>query len=127
MSWDDPNASFGEDHKCFKCAGSQSPAVPPPAAAATSPQQPQEQDEEKERQELQRRRHNRFAASDMEMNQNHVQVQASSAEIHDNVGHKFRIVNNKQHDMFWWRNRWQSFHIQPRSMTTLGTDQNIQQ
>jgi hypothetical protein len=24
--------------------------------------------------------------------------------------------------MFWWHNRWQSFDIQPRSMTTLGTN-----
>ncbi len=45
MSWDDPNASFGEGHKCFECAGTQQPPLvpPPPDAAATSPRQPQDQ------------------------------------------------------------------------------------
>jgi hypothetical protein len=40
VEWDDPNASFGEGHKCFKCAGTQQPpSVPPPPsdAADTSP------------------------------------------------------------------------------------------
>jgi hypothetical protein len=48
MSWDDPNASFGEGYKCFKCAGTQQPpsVPPPPDAATTSPGQPQEKQEE---------------------------------------------------------------------------------
>jgi hypothetical protein len=87
VSWDDEKASFGEGHKCFKCAGAV-PPPPPDATAATStttsPQQPQEQQEQEEeeqteeqqqqqqqlpeQQELQQpaQRHSRFSTSDMD-------------------------------------------------------------
>jgi hypothetical protein len=72
ISWDDPNASFGEGHKCFECAGTQPPAVPPPAAGAAAdifPRQPEEpQENAPEQQGLMQppRRHSRFAGLETE-------------------------------------------------------------